>query len=124
VAEGGSIDVAARGQQPVQVIDGRDLGAFLLHVTVERIAGTFNAVGPAAPITLEHLSEVCAASAGLKTDVRIDVEGAESPPLALPTDGSFDPLFRITPTHAIAHGLRHRDLAETAADTVAWEQAK
>lgn len=124
MAEGGSIDVTARGDQPVQVIDGRDLGAFLLHVTVERIGGVFNAVGPAEPTTLERLSELCAASGGLKTDVRFDVEGSETPPLALPSDGSFDPLFRIRTDHAIAHGLQHRDLTETAADTVAWELSK
>jgi 2'-hydroxyisoflavone reductase len=124
MAEGGSVDVVARGSQPVQVIDGRDLGDFLLHVTVNRIAGVFNAVGPASPITLETLSEVCAASAGLKTDVRFDVVGAEAPPLSLPADGSYDPLFRISPAHAVANGLRHRDLAETAADTVEWDRSK
>ena len=45
-------------------------------------------------------------------------------PLTLPPDGSMDGIFRISNQRAKAAGLRNRSLEETAAGTLAWDQAE
>ncbi|MEU8225358.1 NAD-dependent dehydratase [Kribbella sp. NPDC048915] len=55
LAHGVPMECAARAEQPVQYIDARDLAAFLLHLTADRLPGPFNAVGPTR--TMAELAE-------------------------------------------------------------------
>src|SRR5690606_41096041 len=49
VARGGEILVPGDGQDPLQVIDGRDLGEGLVRLAEQGTTGTLNAGGPACP---------------------------------------------------------------------------
>jgi 2'-hydroxyisoflavone reductase len=45
--------------QPVQIIDARDLAEWNVRLAEARTAGTFNATGPARPLTLGELLWTC-----------------------------------------------------------------
>ena len=118
MAGDGPVRSAARAGQPIQAIDARDLADFTLRVTVEGTIGTFNAVGPAEPITMADMAEACRAGTGGSAQVTWEVEDGDGP-LAMPVDGSADGLFRTSHARAITAGLRHRAVADTAADVLA-----
>ncbi len=46
IARGGDVLVPGPSWRPVQVIDVRDLAAWIVHAAEERVAGPFNATGP------------------------------------------------------------------------------
>ncbi len=119
-------DVADR---PVQVLDARDLAAWMLHAAEAGVTGTMNAAG-ARGITFGDMLSVCAAAAGTTTaDVRwIDeqrlldagVQPWTEVPLWLPTAWGAAGLMDVSVNRAAAVGLRARPLADTAHDTLAW----
>jgi 2'-hydroxyisoflavone reductase len=53
VARGGEVLVPVSIDQLIQFIDVRDLALWLLHLARDRVAGTFNAAGPAMRAVLE-----------------------------------------------------------------------
>lgn len=108
----------AEPEQPVQLIDVRDLADFLLRVTAEPIPGIFNAVGPATPVTYEEMLTECRDATGGRATVHWggDSDGF----IVQPKDGSRDGTFQLSFTQALAAGLRLRPLAETVRDTISW----
>ncbi|MGH3000133.1 MAG: NAD-dependent epimerase/dehydratase family protein, partial [Gaiellaceae bacterium] len=52
LADGGDVLAPGDPSQPVQLVDARDLGAFLVRLAESRTSGIFNATGPAQPLTL------------------------------------------------------------------------
>jgi len=120
-ALGGRVAVPGRLDQPVQVVDSRDLAGLVLALLEADRPGTFNAVGPAQPVTLGGLVEVCAAAAGAQVEL-VEVTGATGP-LVLP-DPAWDPLLRRSAAAARAVGLGATPLATTAADVLAWDRGR
>ena len=51
ILQGGRVLAPLPRERPVQLIDGRDLAAFMLHLVEGDIAGTYNALGPDEPLT-------------------------------------------------------------------------
>ncbi len=101
--------------RPVQVIDVRDLARLVVLLVEQDRPGAYNAVGPAAPLTLAELVRAC----GEAQVVPVDEEAAEFP-FCLP-DASWDALFRISAAAARAVGMPQTPLAQTVADTRAWD---
>ena len=116
----------------VQVVDVRDLAAFLLDAGEQRRNGVVDAVGPATP-----LGEVLAqTAAGVGADPRwvwvdqrflLDHDvapwmGARSVPLWLPRP-EHDGMMQHDAGPAADAGLTTRPLADTARDTVTWMRA-
>src|SRR5262245_34894569 len=62
VADGGEVLAPGPPDYAVQVIDARDLGAWMVSCAESGTAGTFNATGPVVPHTLEVLFEACRAA--------------------------------------------------------------
>jgi 2'-hydroxyisoflavone reductase len=121
-ADGGRVALPARPDQPVQVVDARDLGRLVVALVAGDVAGTFNAVGPAEPTTFEGLVRTCAAAAGSEVEI-VPVDPSTVPPgfpLVLP-DESWDVMFRRSADAAHAHGLTATPLEETARDVLAWD---
>lgn len=109
----GEVTCPARPEQPVQVIDARDLASFVLDVAEAGVTGTFNCVGPAEPTTFAGFL----AALGPAPVRWIDRGEA---PMVLPRDGSRDGVLSVSNARARRAGLRLRPLAETAADVRAW----
>jgi 2'-hydroxyisoflavone reductase len=57
--EGGEVLAPGRRDAPLQMIDVRDLAGWLLQLIEEEQVGTYNAVGPAEPLTMGGFLETC-----------------------------------------------------------------
>ena len=119
-ARGGRVALPGRPDQPVQVVDSRDLAQLVVQLLEDDRPGSYNAVGPVEPVTLAELVRACAVSAGAEVEVvAIDQSLAELP-LVLP-DPSWDVMFRRSASRALEVGLGRTSLAQTAADVRAWD---
>ena len=124
-ARGGRVALPGRPDQPVQVVDARDLARLVVTVVEERAAGTWNAVGPADPTTLAGLVAACAQAAGTSVELVPVDPAAVGPgfPLVVP-DETWDVLYRRSAAPARAAGLTATPLVQTAADVLAWDRAR
>ncbi len=112
------LECAARPDQPIQYIDARDLAAFLLHLTVNRMPGPFNAVGPTT--RMATLAE--AWRSAVLNPPAINWHAAEDR-FHLPHDGSNDGTFQLNNARALAAGLQLRSDKQIARDYISWVQA-
>jgi 2'-hydroxyisoflavone reductase len=134
VARGGAIAVPERSDQPLQLIDGRDLAAFTVSLLEEDRGGVYNAVAPDPAMTLTEFFEACRVAAEVShpewvpipVDDLMSVEsgGRKGVPLVLPVDGSLDPLMRTLARRAHDAGLRTRPIAETLRATLEWHRSR
>jgi 2'-hydroxyisoflavone reductase len=133
----GAVLVPEDESLPTQVIDARDLAAWLVAAGAAGTNGIFNACGDVIAFG-EHLRVARAAGAGRRINgapaahamsaspawlVEHDVQpwsGPRSLPLWLPRP-SHDGFAAHRNAAAKAAGLRLRPLVETLADTLAWE---
>ena len=124
-ARGGRAALPGRPDQPVQVVDSRDLGRLVVSLLENDQPGTYNAVGPAEPVTLGELIRTCAKAAGTDLDVVPVPADAVDPgfPLVLP-DQSWDVMFRRSAAAAHAAGMSKTPLETTAADVLAWDSER
>lgn len=122
---GGRVALPGRPDQPVQVVDSRDLAHLVVQLVHDDRPGTYNAVGPAQPVTLRGLIEACARAAGTAVEVVPVPQSAVQPDLPLVLgDASFDPLARRSAARARAVGLTATPLEKTAADVLAWDRLR
>jgi 2'-hydroxyisoflavone reductase len=124
LAEGGAVLAPGSPDQRVQLIDARDLGAFLVRLAEQRTSGVFNATGPAEPLTLGETLERIGGDANLVwIDDRTLLDAGVGPwmelPLWLPGE-EYAGLLEADISRALAAGLTFRPLEETARDTLAW----
>jgi 2'-hydroxyisoflavone reductase len=110
----GTVEVPGRLDQPVQVVDARDLARLVTLLLEKDQPGTYNAVGPQPAVTLGELARVCGATELLQRETRPGF------PLVLP-DETWDVMFRRSAAAALAAGMPTTPLATTAADTRAWD---
>ena len=127
-SKGGVALVPGSPGDPLQVIDVRDLAAFMLRLGEGGISGTFNACGPAGRLTFGEMVESCRAAGGptAATPRWLPLESMASLgtrldfPLWVPyADGSRG-FHTWSNARAIAAGLAFRPLDATVADTLAW----
>ena len=121
-ARGGRVEVPGRLDQPVQVVDSRDHAALVVALLEDDRLGTYNAVGPAEPVTLGGLVRICAEAAGSTVELA-EVAVDPTAPLVL-AEPRFDPLFRRSAAAARAVGLPATPLSRTAADVLAWDRER
>jgi len=124
-ARGGTVPLPGRPDQPVQVVDSRDLARLVVTLLHDDRPGTYNAAGPAEPVTLAGMVEACARGTGASVDVvPVDPSLAGGPvPLVLP-DPRFDVGMRRDAGLARTVGLTATPLEQTAADVVAWDRER
>lgn len=128
-AHGGKLLCPGDGSHPLQVIDVRDLAAFIHHVVAADISGTFNATGPLPPITIHDLVDACMTIAGpdakpvwvnWETLEKLDVGEWTDLPAVVSPRGEAVGFGAIDVSRAVEAGLTFRPLAQTVADTFDW----
>ncbi|CUR54840.1 NAD-dependent epimerase/dehydratase [metagenome] len=129
LADTGQVLAPGHPGDATQIIDVRDLAAWIVDSAEARRTGDYDGVGPviARSAMLEQIA------AGVGADPRLtwvdqeflaahDVEpwaGPNALPLWLPLP-EYDGLLSHDPTPSLQAGLRPRPVAETARDTLAW----
>ena len=134
LAAGGEVMAGGKPGAPVQLIDVRDLAAWIIGMAEAKQTGIFNAVGPAEPLTMEQLFTHCTEE--LNPAVRLVwvedgflvAQGMTEwmkLPLYIPdAETRFAGMFSVNGTKARTQGLKLRPLAQTATDTWRWIQTR
>jgi 2'-hydroxyisoflavone reductase len=123
-ARGGRVALPGRPEQPVQVVDSRDLARLVVQLLTDQRPGAFNAVGPAEPTTLAGLIETCARVAGSRVEI-VPVPADAVPPLfPLVTPEPMWPSRERSSARARAAGMPATRLERTAADVLAWDRER
>lgn len=129
VAGGGEMLVPGDGRDPVQIIDGRDLGEWMVRLAETGAYGTFNAVGPDYRLSTDAMVHGIHAVTGGRvrfTHVPVDFLAAQEVgfgselPVWFPQEHAFGGYGQVSNARAVAAGLGFRPLATTVADLLAW----
>ncbi|MDX6315236.1 MAG: hypothetical protein QOF44_4700 [Streptomyces sp.] len=123
-ARGGRVALPGSPEQPVQVIDSRDLARLVVQLLVDDRPGAFHAVGPAEPTTMAELINTCARVAGSEVEVVPVPAEAVSPFFPLIRPESVWSTQQRSPARARAAGMPATPLAVTAADVLAWDRER
>lgn len=134
VAEGGEVLAPGDPGRQIQLIDVRDLAAWMLDMAAARRAGTFNATGPDYTLTMGRVLDVCRGTTG--SDARfawvdekfmLDAglrQWMEVPLWVDSTDEGNRHFMGINVERALAAGLKFRPLSETVRDTLEWDLSR
>ncbi len=120
IAEGGEVMAPGRPDRLTQVIDGRDLGDWVIWMADRRRFGPYNASGPEYMLTWGLLLNRIRFATGSDCDltwVDDDFLAREKVDLPLAEDGAS---FYVDSMRAVSEGLLFRSLADTISDTYAW----
>lgn len=130
-ADGGEVLAPGDPQRPVQLIDARDLGDWTIRCLLAGGNGTFNAIGPEAPLPIQSLLQTCVEVTGagatltwvpesflLARGVRPWVDL----PLWLPAADIG--MAKADNSRAVAAGLTFRALQDTVRATLQWDAAR
>ncbi len=130
IARGGTVLGPGDPTAPVQFVDARDLGAWLVKLALVGPGGTFNATGPAEPLTFAALLERARVATGSDAEIvwvddqRVLDAGVAAwteLPLWLPGTEHAG-MARADISKALAAGLTFRAIEETVVDTLAWDR--
>jgi 2'-hydroxyisoflavone reductase len=122
-ARGGRVALPGDPDQPVQVIDVRDLASLVVRLLADGRHGAFQAVGLAEPVTLGGLIETCARAAGTQVET-VQVMPAGQAPFLFPLIRTDWPSQQRSAARARAAGMPATPLEVTAADTLAWDRGR
>jgi nucleoside-diphosphate-sugar epimerase len=120
--------VPAPPEAPMQIIDARDLGAWMIDLVEAKTGGTYNACSPARLWTMGSIVDALRDTPTAPQPVWVDdaqllshkVEPWTGLPLWIPATAGEAGFMEFDCRRAAAAGLRVRPLAETIADTAAW----
>ena len=133
IDQGGRVLAPGAPTDPVQFIDARDLAQWTVRMAENRTFGTFNAMGPAQPLTIsEMLYGIKAVTTAGAQFTWVSGEFLDrhkigpwiNMPVWIPPAGEYAGFHKRSMAKALAAGLTFRPLAETAADTLAWHRTR
>jgi 2'-hydroxyisoflavone reductase len=128
IAQGGTVPAPGPPDAPAQVIDVRDLGAWMVRLLEGGHAGPYHAASPAPVFTWRQQLEATVAAVGpdgtrLQWVAPADVDAAGIDRNAFPLWSGDDPdvwVMAVDPARAFGTGLTPRPLEDTVRDTLAW----
>jgi 2'-hydroxyisoflavone reductase len=136
VARGGEVLVPHKPDMKFQVIDARDLGEWNVRMVEQGKTGVYNATGPEKPLEMGALMETCRQVSNgdahftwveEKFLLRHEVMPWMELPLWIPEegmDGEGPGTLQVNIARALEDGLTFRSLADTVADTLAWNATR
>lgn len=125
VSMGGDVLVPGTPEDPVQFIDARDLGSWMVGMLENDVGGVYNAIGPVEPLTMGSMlgtcHEVTASDAVFHwVDAGFIEEQNVFFPIWNPTTGDFGGAHRVDISRSIDKGFTSRPVADTVRDTLEW----
>jgi 2'-hydroxyisoflavone reductase len=132
VARGGRVLAPGSPDDPVQLIDVRDLGAFLVRLIEDDARGVYNALGPEKTLTMGRMLDACKASARSDAsfawaDAAFLEEHGVQPwsdmPVWVPNGGETAGFAKVSNARALKAGLAFRPIDDTAKATLEWFSA-
>lgn len=134
-ARGGEFAAPGRPGDPVQVIDVRDLAAFVIQAVERRTSGVFNLLSPPGRFTMGDVVGESIEAANKTLDpqpspsaiwIPADFLAAEKVapwsdmPVWIPSVGDEAGAALVSAKRALAEGLGIRSMAQTVTDTLRW----
>ncbi len=129
MAKGGDVLAPGDGNDPIMIIDVRDLAEFLVTLCDHRTAGVFNAIGPDKPYTMKEIVETCAKAAEVESKITwVDgafleehgVHGWTDLPVWMPQTEGLRGFHLRKNQRAIDAGLKFRPLLDTCKDALEY----
>ena len=122
---GGEMVVPGRAEDPIQIIDVRDLADWVVHCIEENTTGVYNATGPAKELSMKGMLQETRKGTGAEVaftwiDYSFLVEhGVEGQfPLYAPPTGETAGFHRCNISRALGKGLKFRPVEDTAKATL------
>ncbi|MGE0359484.1 MAG: twin-arginine translocation signal domain-containing protein [Vicinamibacterales bacterium] len=130
VSRGGTV-LAPPADDPVQIIDARDLAEWTIRCCEQQVYGVFNATGPASRFTVRQMLEgIRGATGATATFVHATaaflaaqqppVRGWSDLPVWVPPEGDTAGFTQRSIARAVAKGLTFRPFADTVKATLAF----
>jgi 2'-hydroxyisoflavone reductase len=129
MARGGQVLAPGDGNDPVQIIDARDLAEFTIRMAEAQVGGAYNACGPDYRFTFEAMLHGIRAVTGVAAELNwapaeFLAEQGLSPwsdmPVWIPSEGDYAGFSTWSNAKALAAGLTFRPFADTVAATLEW----
>jgi len=129
MARGGQVLAPGDGNDPVQIIDARDLAEFTIRQAEAQTGGAFNAAGPNYEFTFEAMLHGIRAVTGVAAELHwapadFLAEQGISPwsdmPVWIPSQGDYAGFSTRSNAKAIAAGMTFRPFADTVSATLEW----
>jgi len=125
--KGGEVLAPGKADDPMQIVDVRDLAEFMIRVLENNHNGVFNVAGPKSTLTAKQFYPAAAEALGAKVkftyvddyDFLAAHKIEESIPWAMLKGNDYG-MMSVKNDRAIAAGLSFRPLATTVRDTLAW----
>lgn len=136
IDKGGMVLAPGDGNDPVQIIDSRDLAEWTIRVAENNTLGVFNATGPVTPLTMAQLlygikavttagAQFTWVPASFLTEQKVRAwAGVASMPVWVADRPENVAFSRRSIAKALAAGLTFRPLAVTAKDTLEWTKTR
>lgn len=130
---GGEVLCPGPASGPMQYIDVRDLGEFVVDTISDGHVGIYNAVGPQHPHTFGDLVHGCRAATTsdaslVWADPQFLLAQGVGPwmemPLWVPDGGDSAGFSRASNAKGVSVGLKFRPLGDTIRDTLAWSRTR
>jgi 2'-hydroxyisoflavone reductase len=129
MADGGEVLCPGDGTTPVQWIDGRDLGAWIVKLIEDGSVGVYNAIGPEKRTSIKEVLEACNAAGGNRATLtwvdagfldKQDVAPWSELPMWFDAKGEMAGFGTLSNARALKAGATFRPVFDTARDTLAW----
>ncbi len=126
IDRGGEVLAPGAPTDPIQFVDVRDLGSWLINLVEGRVIGVFNALGPAKRLSWGALLKACQEAAANKSTLTwvpgawVAKQGWEIFPIWAPYMGETRGFHTWKTDRAVKAGLKFRPYQQTVRDTLAW----
>jgi len=127
VERGGEVLAPGTANDPIQMIDARDLAEWTIRMVEQGVTGPFNAVGPKSRLGMGKMLNVIKETTG--SDARFtwvddkfleDQKIIDSIPIWTSTKGQEIGYSTMNINKAVSHGLTFRSLPDTTRATLEW----
>jgi len=132
IHRGGEVMAPGNPSDPVQFIDARDLGEWMVRLVEDRAIGVYNGTGPASRMSIAEMLYGIRATTGTEISftwvdaeflAKHEIQPWSQMTVWVPGESEFAGISQVSIDAAKRSGLTFRPLAVTAADTVEWWNA-